>query len=1728
MDHQHCVECTNFMKEKKKDARGPHLEKLPIDVNGEKFLHNFTTYLRNVNQAFMHSRHEVFSACNWSNLERVLADYGSSDVVKAFSARLACARSFRLALTESYKMHKEDQYMKSTLDRQSQIRHRKLKQRHYEQMEKQMFARNQREYRAFERKELQNEREKGKRKMQGVVKNIIHAAFKVAQMGTTYGDSYFYNTLFSLEKSFFMRKIKNMSELAQNNTRMNELTVASTPMGLFEKGEKKEEKKGETKGEAKGDKTGEKKGDKTGEEKGEKEQKMEGRTTGGRSMGPLLRGSLNQLNFLRCQGTVDRFFLLDLRNISGKRHSTEKRAYMHMLADLANQGELSGVNRKELHSERPDIRYGKRYSNYRAKMLEGLPQIDLNYVKEKLGDKHFSILPMDLVEEMYYSHLFFFFFSLSFLFYLSRPRESPSWGKYKFPLRIAITGKIKKDAERLAEHLRRRFHLKVYNADEIEEDVRRICSGGSNHDGKYPREEATTHTQMNRRRIARKIKRIAQTLRQKNYEEKNRDSLYADLLYYVIKHDYDLFHLSRRRRKSKVSMEVSPNEGRSNSKRNKYRGYIIVNFFYSLKQYILFELKVKKIFIFNDFLHEHVDNLKRGEISREDNTPRNNQPEMPREEDAKQGVNYPCRKTSPKGKNKQSGNKKQNGKAATTGSPLPKDSDAHMEEQITTGQLTTQMEKRNILFFSNFICNIDHSNRVKGKDHFSGATDLHFHVDRSNREINRILFRRITKGELSTEAGREEDKGGNTEGNSSPKMISDGFVKLKRINTTSVLRRQSDTELGTPQNCKKKNKHTMRCRIVSRRKLQKKRQDEKDTKCTFLDNEGVDPDEERFRSNLLLMRRIFQMDRNCQEVEAFLKAYDGRSIYPRFHRLGRDPCRSASLLVWKVLRNGRGRKMEEPRGGEVDDSVGGIIQEDAKMEGNCGARGGSPRRIDTDTAIYFKMRYCNVIKEYVSHMFNLFVWKENLKKNVEQTVQNIHSNMHMFTDHVDIEPINEIIQSYNRLRQSGVQNEKVELVLCKAIDTIMMRSWLHILKGKNDSRQKEKMCIQKWIHMQMFLLIFFAFYRISIEHELYVKLSHFVNEMVCCLLSQEDGSPSKNEKEKHLLIFNYFPKSKKDFYSFEGDNYHFPFLQTLREDVRKFLTDHLNGRSSSKARSDQSSGHDPVFHTGQEKDTLRLTKEFHLLNSFRFVHKFNCLLNDTVSTLRAYFFIFHDLNNYIDDFIALHYFSMYKQVNFACARVKRAIRKGRHIHFYYTGRLRKGREERRLRDGNGKGREWKKTSSGLAQSRKEDNISVNTAYKSAKRRKKTKCNIKNEEHPSFNITEMKQSLRNNMTFTFFKNILSHILVEHHSVMISRADLQNAIAKSLLFVKDKTEQVNISKLIGGTLLDSYFKERSVSPEPFLLEGSRKDDNNDSTCVFPNREGERNRYVFFLDFFLFLIFFFFKKENHRNCAHKIFPNYLNVLEQKMASKGELSGGERLQVLRGCLSFWASLTDEDSPLGGGGLAEQGVTAWAEKGREKGREKGAQKQDGAEKGAEEGAEKCGSEDAAKASSYDAAKQAASQNCAERNHLNGTHQEKNFQNCEESIDYFTFAQFAALGLFDFAKDTQNKLTKEETKKQNYEIYLLNKLVFNCLFSLSLFPNFYEHVQIYVRKYLLKKNAELVSYFEKCVLEKMKNTEERGYVHVAPAQAWGEGVNDLRKGQDHSATLFNNTKKKVG
>ncbi|CAA9987911.1 conserved Plasmodium protein, unknown function [Plasmodium knowlesi strain H] len=1693
MDHHHCVQCSNFMKEKKKDGRSSHLEKLPIDVNGEKFRQDFKGYLRNVNQSFLHSRHEVFSACNWSNLKRVLADYGSSDVVKSFNARLACARSFRLELTESYKMHKEDQYMESTLERENHIRQRKLKERHYEQMEKQMFVRNQREYRDLERKELQNKHEAEKQKMQDLVKSMIHAAFKMEQMETTYGDSYFYNTLFSLEKSFFMRQIKNMSELAQNNTRMNELTAASTPMGVFEEGGKKEGKKGE------------------------KEQKMERGTAGDKSTESVLQGSTNELNFLKCQGIVDSFFHLDLRNVSGTKLSTGKRAYSHMLAYLANQGEMSGVNRKELHSEHPNIRYGKRYSNYREKMLEGLPQVDWNYVKEKMGDKHFSILPMDIVEEKVKELPLLK--SLLLKLFKKSPRESYFWGKYKLPLKIAITGKIKKDAERLAEKLSRTFPLKVYDVDKIEEDVQRICTGGSNHDD--PSEEITTHTQKNKQRIARKIKRIAQTLRKKNYEEKNRDSLYADLLYYIIKYDYDLFHVSKRGRKRKGLVEVSPNEETENSKRKKYRGYIIINFFYSLKQYVLFELKAKKFFIYNDFLHEHVHNLKRRKIPREHNVPHINQPELERKKgDSKKGVNYACRKTSPKEKNKHSGEKKQNGKVGTEVSTLPNDSDVQKEEEATTEQIRTHhMEKENILFFSNFICNIDDSNSVKGRHHFSGATDLHFHVDRSNKEMNRILFGRITKGEEIDKAVREEidkavreeNKSGYMDGSFSPK-ISPVFVKLKRINTATGFRRESDTEIGNSQSVKKRKKHTMKCRIVSAKKVSKKGKDEKDTKCIYSDNQTVDPDEEKFRSNLHLMRGIFQMDRNCQEVEAFLKAYEGGSTYPRFNLLRRHQYKSVCLLVSKILHSGRGRQMRMRRGGEVSDFGGGISEEDAKMDSNFGTKRGShpggdpiPRRIDSHMATYFKLRYCNIIKEYVCHLFNLFVWKENLKKNVEQTIQHIHRNMHMFTDNVNFESINEIIQSYNRLRASGIKNKKVELVLCKEINTIMIKTWLHILKGKNDSRQKEKVCIQKWIDMQMFLLIFFSFYLISIEHELYLKMSHFVNEMVYCLLSQEEGSASKNEKEKHFLIFNYFPKSKKDFYTFEGDNYHFPFVQNVREDVRKFLTEHLNGRSSNKARSDESSDHDSLFHTEHEKNIFRLAKEFHFLSTCKFVYKFNCLLNETVSTLRAYFFIFHDLKNYVNDFITLHYFIIYKQVNLACARVKRAIESDRHINFFYAGRIRKRKEKRRLRDGNGKRSEWKKPSSGLVQPRKGD-TSVNTACKSSRRRRrKKKCNIKNEEHPFFNITEMKQSFRNNITFTFLKNIRSYIFLEHHSVIISRGDLQNAITKSLLFVKDKTEQVNISTFIGGTMLDAYFKERSVSPQPFLLRESRKNYDNDSpSCVFPDTEGKQNRYVFFPDFFFFLLFFFFKKEGHHNYIHKIFQNYFNVLEEKMTSKGELSGSKRLEVLRGCLPLWTSLTDVDSPHKGGSLIEQGVTGRAEKSEEK----------------------YDSEDAKNIFSEDAAKHSASQNCAEKDHLNNTQKKK--KKFEESIDYFTFEQFAALGLFDFAKDTQKKLTKEERKKENYEIHLLNKFVFNFLYSLSLFPNFYEHVKIYVRKYLLKKNTEMVSSFEKCVMERMKSTEGRGgSVHIAPAQTWGKEIQHLRKGQDNSTTLFNTKKKKV-
>ncbi|GAW80670.1 hypothetical protein, conserved [Plasmodium gonderi] len=1777
MDSQLFMKFNNFTKEEKKDGRNiSHFENFTIDINNERFQKDYENYLKNMNKMFIHSRHEVFSACHRNRLERILSDYGSNDVVGAFNEKLTRAYNFRLELIESYKMHKEDIYLKSALERDNHIRHHKLIQRNYEKMEKQMYTMNQREYCIFQRKELEKKRERRKKKMDAIIKSFIKSAFEVAKLGTTCGDSYFYENIFFLEKLFFLKKIKYMNDMVQNNSHENEANISTMPLGTCAKREK---------------------------------------YSASISKRCSFQNLHENLDFMRFQGGIDKFFLLNMRIAPvGKKNSTEKFAYILLLAYLSGRKDWLGMNGKKFHTEDLDLPYGKYYSDYRKKILENVEQVDLDSLRERMGDKYFPFSQKEDMEKT------------PSTWCLLNPKAFKLRGKYKFPLKIVITGKIKKDTKLLAEHLKKTFSLKVYDFDKLRKEVQSICKREISYTDSRDKD---TQSFINKNEILNKLKNITKKLKEKNYKEKHRDHLYVDLLYYRIKYDYDMFYDSARENKyfaqdkaffkkdeeksAKYKKdeeksaeckkdeekpaeckkdEEKPAECKKDEEKpaecKKYKGYIITNFFYSLKQYILFELKSKKFFLFNDFLHEHVHNLKRGETTYRENAPYNRytpkiqkinlkknkmngdyKKRKPQDEEnftlgndnttvvrnSQKKNNFKREKSGNKAESKQdsennitSRKKKKNGKSDKDSNILTNINNTETEKDALKKFDNNDMEKKNILFFSNFICNIDDIYNLKGRHKFSGAIDLHFHIDRSNKQINKILFNTISR--------RRDDNSFYTprEGNRGTK-ISDSFslnkgtiVKMKNIITTSKIRSESSSK-RLNQKYRIKKKHLVRCKFVNLSKPLKDTQSEKDTKCIPFANQHYNENEEKFRSNFHLMKKIFHLDKNYEKIKKFLKTYNKGTTYPRFHLLGKYMYKSATLLVSKIIYLAEKKKHRLKRVLDLITTQGKDSIEN-KMENAhewsnkikydyqpiddfFGVNKTFPL-VDKYTGYYFRQRYFKIVRKYVIHLFNLFMWKVNLKKSIKETVKYIHKNVHIFIEEIDIEPINEIIQSYNELKQCGGENEKIQLLLYDKINTIQEKIWLLILKGKNYSKKKEKENVYKWIQKQIFFLTFHNLYLINIEHELYIKIHNFVNEFTHCMQNQDYSLSFKNEKEKHMLIFNYFPKNKKEFYIFEKDNYYFPFINHIKEDVNKFLIENYDNKNVNKTKNEESNSYDNLFHSEKEKDIFFLTKEFHFLNNCRFIYKFYDLINNTVSSLRKYFFIFHDLNNYINDFVNLHYFSIYKQVNLALSQVKVYIQNNRRIPFYYSRTLGKKKKKKKLlKKRIIKNSQKKYTQSNCVQSWKmpfpnddhhhqnneeQKNLSLdNTKGKLILKGKKKKKKITkgkkncissgiNESHHFFNITEMKQFLRKNSMFTFLKNILSYTFVENHSFIISKRDLQNVIISSLYFIKDKSEKINAYALIGTNLLDTYFKTHSVTIDSFLLEERWKDYvNMNLSHMHYEKEKRQQRYIYFLDFFFFLLFFFFQRGEKSNCSQQILPNYLNIMEEKMNAEGMLDKSEKLEVLKSCLSFYNRIANGIDTREGNDSIEETVIETADR-----------------------ASDHATNPHASTGNWENGR--TSQICTEKNELlNSSEKEK--KQLEKNMEYFTFEEFASLGLFHFMKNEQ-KLTREETKMKNYEIHLLNKLLFNSLFSFSLLPKFYENLQIYVKQYLLKKNEEFVfSSFQKCIKEKIKNVESKKFSSyaIAPLTSVSEKgdeptykdgkINNLKKEQENSETL---------
>lgn len=186
----------------------------------------------------------------------------------------------------------------------------------------------------------------------------------------------------------------------------------------------------------------------------------------------------------------------------------------------------------------------------------------------------------------------------------------------------------------------------------------------------------------------------------------------VDLLYYRIKYDEDKFYKVKKN-----------NEIMKNGKMKKYYGYIIINFFFSLKEYIMFEYKAKKFFLYNEFVHiggymrkekkiqsivfspDEVDNIQYGNITKMNTQQNIKKIEDEEEEKKKKNLN---REKDVTITNEKNSIQKDNGNIIKKDTNILKDN-SNDNNMISYDEYINYNKhiENNVLFFSNFICPVD-------------------------------------------------------------------------------------------------------------------------------------------------------------------------------------------------------------------------------------------------------------------------------------------------------------------------------------------------------------------------------------------------------------------------------------------------------------------------------------------------------------------------------------------------------------------------------------------------------------------------------------------------------------------------------------------------------------------------------------------------------------------------------------------------------------------------------------------------------------------------------------------------------------------------------------------------------------------------------------------------------------------------------------------------------------
>ncbi|VWU50760.1 conserved protein, unknown function [Hepatocystis sp. ex Piliocolobus tephrosceles] len=238
MDNTFIRDSDNFQS-KKKQYQDIYLpEKITIDVNDGSFHKGYQNYLKNMNKLLILSYHDAFETCNKRNLDKILCNYGLNDLTKEFNKKLDCAHNFKFELIENYQMTGEDKYMENILKIENHVKYNKLENRYYKESLEDLNQKIQREYKNYERIQLEKEYTKKKKKVENILKNIISAAFKITKVRRLdYGENYFYDNLFYLERLFFIKKIKNINEFVQNSIFINKTNNAINNYHNFKKRE---------------------------------------------------------------------------------------------------------------------------------------------------------------------------------------------------------------------------------------------------------------------------------------------------------------------------------------------------------------------------------------------------------------------------------------------------------------------------------------------------------------------------------------------------------------------------------------------------------------------------------------------------------------------------------------------------------------------------------------------------------------------------------------------------------------------------------------------------------------------------------------------------------------------------------------------------------------------------------------------------------------------------------------------------------------------------------------------------------------------------------------------------------------------------------------------------------------------------------------------------------------------------------------------------------------------------------------------------------------------------------------------------------------------------------------------------------------------------------------------------------------------------------------------------